>query len=83
MISSFRVIFMARSVECHIVVKAKNFEDAKQRLFDLVEDNDLNGLYYKSLDQSELKEAEAYIKNKKVNRDDIKRMQKVDNDEWI
>jgi hypothetical protein len=74
---------MARSVECHIVVKAKNFEDAKQRLFDLVEDNDLNGLYYKSLDQSELKEAEAYIKNKKVNRDDIKRMQKVDNDEWI
>ena len=82
MLSSFRVIFMARLVECQIVVKANNFEEAKQKLFDLVKDNELSGLYYKSLDQAELKEAEAYIKSKRVTREDVKRLQKLDGDDW-
>lgn len=83
MLKSYRIFFMAKAVECQIIVKAKNYEEAKDQLFELVKDKNLSGLYYKSLDSDDLRDAESYIKENRICREDIKRTQKLENDEWI
>jgi hypothetical protein len=83
MLYLYRIYFMAKNVECEFVVKASNYEDAKEQLFVSIKNKEISGLYYKSLDQSELTEAEIYVKENKIRREDIKRTHKLNNDEWI
>jgi hypothetical protein len=83
MMYSYRIFFKAKDVECEIVVTAKGYTEAREAFFLMIKEKNMNNLYMKSVDQKELKEAEDYISEARVRREDIIRMKKTEKDDWL
>lgn len=73
----FKVFFKVDNINCEFIVGANGYDNVKERFFEELKTERLNGLFIESLDLKVANEVMKKIRTSQISREDISRTLKL------